>query len=142
MLKEFTKEIFTQYGFTEEYIKVYLVYVRVPRATMSEVFYSFEEGEQMEWERIGEITDSLIEKGFLKKIEGIVDRYVPLQPFFSLFTHESEIFRNEISKLKEGILTDQSSRFEKHEIIQNKSIGEVEDAVNSQIKEFFIDSDS
>jgi hypothetical protein len=142
-LKEFTKEVFTRYGFTEEYINIYLAYLRVPRATISEVFMTLgEEHEGLDYQTVLEITEWLVERGFLKKIEGIVSRYIPLEPFFELFINESETLRNEIAKIKDTILTDQSNRFEKLENIQNKSISEVENAVDSQVKTFFEDSDS
>ncbi len=142
-LKEFTKEVFTRYGFTEEHINIYLVFLRVPRATTSEVYMTLvEEYEDLQYETVVEVTNWLVEKGFLKKIEGIVDRYIPLEPFFELFTNESEIFRNEIAKIKDNILGDQSSRFEKIEGIQNKSLQEIEKAVDTQIKDFFEDSDA
>jgi sugar-specific transcriptional regulator TrmB len=142
-LKDFTKELFTRYGFTEDHINIYLVYLRVPRATPSEVYMSLvDEHEGLQYETVLEVTNWLVEKGFLKRIEGIVDRYIPLQPYFELFTSESENFRNEIGKIKDTILADQSDRFEKLEAIQDKSIGEVEKAVDTQIKAFFEDSDS
>ena len=142
-LKEFTKEVFTRYGFTEEHINIYLAYLRVPRATISEVFMTLgEDHEGLEYQAVLEITDWLEERGFLKKIEGIVSRYIPLEPFFELFTNESETLRNEIAKIKDNILTDQSNRFEKLENIQNNSVSEVENAVDSQVKAFFEDSDS
>ncbi|MFX1345316.1 MAG: hypothetical protein ACFFAI_09420 [Promethearchaeota archaeon] len=142
-LKEFTKEVFTRYGFSEEHINVYLVYLRVPRATMSEAYMTLAvDNEELEYESIVEITNWLVERNFLKRIEGIVPRFIPLEPFFELFTNESELFRNEIAKIKDIILADQSNRFEKLEDIQNKSIGEVENAVDSQITSFFEDSDS
>jgi hypothetical protein len=142
-LKEYTKEIFTRYGFTEEQILVYLVYLRVPRATSSEVYlHLMEEHEELTYEKVLEITDWLVEKGFLKRVKGIVDRFVPLEPFFELYTSESEIFRNEIAKIKDSILADQSKRFEKLESIQDKSIDEVSVAVDSQLKSFFEDSDT
>ena len=142
-LKEFTKEVFTRYGFTEEHINIYLAYLRVPRATISEVFMTLgEDHEGLEYQAVLEITEWLEERGFLKKIEGIVSRYIPLEPFFELFTNESETLRNEIAKIKDNILTDQSNRFEKLENIQNNSVSEVENAVDSQVKAFFEDSDS
>ncbi|MFX1304953.1 MAG: hypothetical protein ACFE9X_16480 [Promethearchaeota archaeon] len=142
-LKDFTKEVFTRYGFTEDHINIYLVYLRVPRATPSEVYMTLiDEHETLQYETVLEITNWLVEKGFLKRIEGIVDRYIPLQPYFELFTSESENFRNEIAKIKDTILADQSDRFEKLEAIQDKSIKEVEKAVDTQIKAFFEDSDS
>ena len=142
-LKEFTKEVFTRYGFTEEHINIYLAYLRVPRATVSEVYMTLgEDHEGLDYKTVLEITEWLEERGFLKKIEGIVSRYIPLEPFFELFTNESETLRNEIAKIKDNILTDQSKRFEKLENIQNNSVSEVENAVDSQVKAFFEDSDS
>ncbi|MBD3194291.1 MAG: hypothetical protein GF317_04495 [Candidatus Lokiarchaeota archaeon] len=146
MLKEFTKKIFTRYGLTEEEIKIYLVYLRVPRATISEVYFAFEGVEEeeenpLDYDRVEEITNKLVEIGFLKEIEGIIKRYIPLEPFFELFTTESETFRDEIANIKDRSLTDQSNRFEKLESIQNNSIQEVQDAVENQVKAFFSDSD-
>ena len=142
-LKEFTKEIFTRYGFTEEQINVYIVYLRVPRATSSEVYLTLaEEHPELTYELVLEITGWLVEKGFLKKVTGIVDRYIPLEPFFELYIGESKIFRDEIAKIKDSILGDQSNRFEKLEAIQEKSINEVATAVDDQLKAFFDDSDA
>jgi len=141
--QEFTKAVFTRYGLSEEHINIYLAYLRVPRATISEVFMTLAvENEELKYETVVELTDWLVEKNFLKRIEGIVPRFIPLEPFFELFTNESELFRNEIAKIKDVILGDQANRFEKLEDIQNKSTGEVEHAVDSQIKSFFEDSDS
>jgi len=142
-LKDFTKELFTRYGFTEDHINIYLVYLRVPRATPSEVYMTLiDEHEGLQYETVLEITNWLVEKGFLKRVEGIVNRYIPLQPYFELFTSESENFRNEIARIKDTILGDQSDRFEKLEAIQDKSIKEVENAVDTQVKAFFEDSES
>jgi hypothetical protein len=142
-LKEFTKEIFTSYGFAEEQINIYLVYLRVPRATSSEVYLTLmEEYPQLTYEKVLEVTQWLVDKGFLKKVSGIVDRFIPLEPFFELYIGESKIFRDEIGKIKDSILSDQAKRFEKLESIQDKSIGEVSTAVDNQIKSFFEDSDT
>ncbi len=142
-LKEFTKEIFTRYGFTEEQINVYIVYLRVPRATSSEVYLSLaEEHPELTYESVLEITNWLVEKDFLKKVTGIVDRYIPLEPFFELYIGESKNFRDEIANIKDSILADQSNRFEKLEAIQEKSINEVVTAVDDQLKAFFDDSDN
>ena len=100
-LKDFTKEVFTRYGFTEDHINIYLVYLRIPRATTSEVYMTLvDEHEELQYDTVLEVTNWLVEKGFLKRVEGIIDRYIPLQPYFELFTSESESFRNEIAKIK------------------------------------------
>ena len=141
-LKEFTKEIFTREGLNEDDINVYLRFLRIPRATISQVWLSLGEEYEEKYEQVQEITEKLIEKGFLKKIEGIVDRYIPLEPFFELFTNQSENFRDEIATTKDKLLTDQNERFEKLESIQNDSIQKVQSAVDNQIKAFFEDSDA
>jgi hypothetical protein len=148
-LKNFTKEIFTEYGFTEDDIRVYLTFLGTPRATISEVYLFIEmraeedeELEALEYETVAQITNSLVEKGFLKQIDGIVDRYIVLEPYFELFTNQSEEFRNEIGKIKDNVLTDQSNRFEKLEAIQDSSIEEINNAVDTQVDTFFQDADS
>lgn len=140
-LKEFTKEVFTRYGLTEEEINVYLAYLRVPRSTITQAWMFCGE-ENYEVEKITEITKKLEDNGFVKKISGIIDRYIPLEPFFELFTHESEEFRNEIGIIKDNVLADQSDRFENLEQIQDKSINEVETAVETQLNAFVADSDT
>jgi sugar-specific transcriptional regulator TrmB len=141
-LKEFTKEVFSQYGFTEEDILVYLGYLKVPRATVSEVWMSLEADHGLSYEQVEEITKKLEENEFIKMVPGIIDRYIPLEPYFGLFIGESEQFRDEIAKIKDEILADQSKRFENLEEIQDKSINEVDTAVEAQIKAFFDDSDA
>ncbi|MHA1509898.1 MAG: hypothetical protein ACTSO6_14485, partial [Promethearchaeota archaeon] len=114
-----------------------------PRATSSEVYLSLSEAHPgLTYEVVLEITNWLVEKVFLKKVTGIIDRYIPLEPFFELYIGESKIFRDEIGKIKDSILADQSNRFEKLEAIQDKSISEVATAVEDQISLFFEDSDT
>jgi sugar-specific transcriptional regulator TrmB len=146
-LKEFTKEVFTRYGFTEDMIKVYLGYLRIPRATISQVYmYLTREDADFEYleadlKKIEDLTAELENQGFLRKVPGIVDRYIPLEPFFDLFIKESKILRDEISKIKDLALGDQSNRFESLEKIQENSIDEISNAVETQINDFFVDSD-
>lgn len=147
-LKEFTNEVFTQYGFTEDMIGVYLTFLRLPRATISQVYMYINKDKDIAFEsleadlqKITEITADLESKGFIKKVPGIVDRYIPLEPFFNLFIRQSKVLRDEISKTKDDVLADQSNRFETLEGIQDNTINEVTNAVETQINDFFVDSD-
>jgi len=147
-LKDFTKEVFTRFGFTEDMISVYLAFLRIPRATISQVYMYLNKDADIEFDNIEtdlknitEITTDLESKGFLKKIPGIVDRYIPLEPFFDLFIKESKVLRDSISKIKDNILADQSNRFETLEGIQDNSTNEITNAVETQINDFFVDSD-
>jgi len=143
-LKEFTREIFEEYGLNKNEIKIYIAYLGSPRATASEVFVKLDDDEDfnLEYEQILEITKKLVDNGLLKELPGIVERFIPLEPYFKLFTDQSEKFREKIADTKENALTDQSSRFEKFEQIQEKSIDEVKKAVENQVNTFFEDTDS
>ncbi len=144
-LKEFTKEIFTEYGLTEEDIEIYLAYLSLPRPTLSEAYLSMvgmEDENAIEYDKVAEITRKLVDKNFLKKLGGVVERYVPLEPYFELFTTKFAKFEKEAGSIKESVFEDQSQRFENLEKIQNDSISEVETSVSAQINDFFTDSDN
>ncbi|MHA1732454.1 MAG: hypothetical protein ACTSU5_10955, partial [Promethearchaeota archaeon] len=138
-LKEPAVEVFSQYGLTENDINVYIQYLGLPYATVSEVQLHLE---PMGFDEVKAITDKLEAAKFLKKVPGkMVDRYIPLEPYFSLFNKQSENFRSEISKIKDSVLADQSKRFEQLDGIDSKAVGEVDAAVNAQVADFFKVSD-
>jgi ElaB/YqjD/DUF883 family membrane-anchored ribosome-binding protein len=143
MLKKFIEEIFDQYGLEEEEIEVYKVYCRVPRATIGEVYLFFKYGKKSEikYDNIIKITENLVKKGFLKEIEGIVTRYIPLEPYFELYTSQSADFRNKLVKIQEQTKKDKNNQFDTLEEIQNKSIEELTNALNSQTKIFIKETD-
>ena len=135
-LKEFTKKVFDHYGLDDDAIKIYLAFLRIPRATISEIHAILSKNQEYEYDKIEEITNTLVKNNFLKKVEGIVDRYIPLEPFFELFVNESENLRKSLVMLKDSALIDKSNRFKIFEGIQKKNIEEVENAISSQVKEF------
>src|SRR6056297_1377065 len=104
-LKEPTKEIFDRYGLSEEDFKAYIVYLAFPQSTVSEVAGMMDK----ETAALQPITKKLEEKGFIRKIEGIVDRYIPLEPYLELFNEQSAEFREDIDKIKDAVLGDQSN---------------------------------
>ncbi|MHA1714599.1 MAG: helix-turn-helix domain-containing protein [Promethearchaeota archaeon] len=124
-LKEVNKEIFTRYGLTEDEINVYIIYLSMPQATVSYVMNVLE----MEYDKVKEITEKLEQEKFLKKIEGKVPRYVPLEPYFSLFTGQSKIFRDEISEIKDNVLADQSAKYDELDGIASDAKTEVQKTV-------------
>ena len=101
-MKDVATELFTQYGLVDDEIKVYIGYLGMPQATVSQIMSLLE----MDYDTVKNVTDKLEEAKFLKKIEGIVDRYIPLEPFFSLFAGFSKNFRDEISLIKDNVLAD------------------------------------
>ncbi|TXT61338.1 MAG: hypothetical protein BAJALOKI1v1_1150006 [Promethearchaeota archaeon] len=143
MLKKFVDEIFDQYGLNEEELEVYKVYCRVPRATLGEVYLYFKYGKKSEikYENIITITEKLVEAGFLKEIDGIVKRYIPLEPYFELYTSQSAVFRKALAKIQDQTTKDKSSQFNTLNEIQDKSIEEFTNSLNSQTKIFMKETD-
>lgn len=140
-LKKETVEIFTHFGLTEEEYKIYLVYLGQTQATTNEVAEILEK----DLESIKKATQKLEEKKFLKKVPSTIEgleRFIPLEPYFSLFTKEQEVFRSQIGAIKDTVLGDQSKRFEKLEGIEKNAIKLIDTAVSTQVNEFFKTSDA
>ena len=144
MSKKFISEIFSRYGLSEKEINVYSVYLRVPRASLSEVFFFLKQDKEKEIieEEIAEITEKLVDKGFLKEIEGIVSRYIPLEPYFELFCKESEGFRAQIKDIRENISSYKSNQFKDLEEIQSEKTEQIGDIINTQTKSFLKNTDN
>ncbi|MHA1394719.1 MAG: helix-turn-helix domain-containing protein [Promethearchaeota archaeon] len=136
-LKKESMQIFEDYGLNEEEVRVLLAYLGNPQATPSMIAGLLE----MDYQAVKQITDKLEQAGLIKKIEGVVPRYIPLEPYFNLFIKQSEEFRNEIEKIKDRVLKDQDDRYKALESIQNNSLNEIDEAVKNQIDEFFRVSD-
>jgi len=138
-LKEHTKEIYGRYGLTDEEFNAYVVFLGYPQFTVSEVAGVLGKEEPSEIQIIADKLESL---NFIKKIPGIVDRYIPLEPYLEMFNKESATFREEIGQIKDAVLTDQSSRFENLEGIENSAVQAINTSVSTQIDGFFKESDT
>lgn len=136
-LKENSKPIFTDYGLNDQEIKILLAYLSTPQATVSMIAGLLE----LDYDLVKETTAKLVEAKLIREIPGKITRYVPLEPYFSLFIKQSENFRTGIEKIKDAVLQDQSKRFKELENIQNGAISEVDTAVKNQVDEFFRVSD-
>ncbi|MBD3187653.1 hypothetical protein GF325_12535, partial [Candidatus Bathyarchaeota archaeon] len=135
-LKEINMEIFSEYGLLEDEIKVYIGYLSMPQATVSQIMSLLE----MEFDTVKNITEKLVETKFLKKIEGIIERYIPLEPYFSLFTGQSKTFRDEISVIKDDVLADQSAKYDELDGIGTDAKGNIESAVADAQAQFNSDA--
>ena len=97
-LKEQTKEIYQRYGLTDEEIKVYMVFLSYPQFTVSEVAGVLDKEEQLD--EIQKLADKLEQQKLIKKIPGVVERYVPMEPYLEVFTKETTKFRENIEQTK------------------------------------------
>ena len=135
-LKEVFMDIFTQYGLLEDEVKVYIGYLGMPQATVSQIMSLLE----MDYDAVKKITDKLENEKFLKKIEGKIERYIPLEPYFSLFTDQSKKFRDEISIIKDSVLADQSKKYDELDGIASNAKQEIEKTVADQQVQFNSDA--
>nr|MDO8114617.1 helix-turn-helix domain-containing protein [Candidatus Sigynarchaeota archaeon] len=129
-------DIFTQYGLLENEVKVYIGYLGMPQATVSQIMSLLE----MDYDTVKKITDKLEKEKFLKKIEGKIERYIPLEPFFILFAGQSKKFRDEISVIKDSVLADQSKKYDELDGIASKAKGDIEKSVADQQSQFNADA--
>ncbi|MBD3351541.1 MAG: hypothetical protein GF364_08645 [Candidatus Lokiarchaeota archaeon] len=136
-LKQETTKIFEEYGLNEQQIQIMLAYLSNSQATVSMISGLLE----VDYNTVKETTEKLVSEGFLAKIEGQVTRYIPLEPYFSLFVKQSSTFREQIEKIKDAVLQDQSKRFKELDGIKDRSLEEVDSAVENQVNEFFRVSD-
>ncbi len=139
-LKEQTVDIFKHYGLSETEIDTYMVFLSYPQFTVSEVAGVMDKEEDLA--QLQEIAVKLEKIGFIKKIPGVVDRYVPCEPYFELFTTESAKFRSEINTTKDETLSDQSSRFENLESIETQALEAIKTTVEAQIGDIFRETDT
>ena len=84
-LKEHNESIYKEFGLDDNEIDAYIVYLGNPQITISEVAGILER----DYDELKTITERLEEKHFLKKVSGIVDRYIPLEPYLELFSKRS-----------------------------------------------------
>ena len=137
-LKEQTKDLYTRYGLSDADFNAYVVFLGMPQSTTSEVAGILD----VDPDEIKKIAEKLEQKNFIRKLPGVIERYIPLEPYLELFNKESSVFREEIAKIKDAVLADQSSRFENLEKIEKGAVKSIDTAVLTQVDDFFKVSDS
>lgn len=135
-LKEVYMDVFTRYGLLEDEVKVYIGYLGMPQATVSQIMSLLE----MDYDAVAKITAKLEELKFLKKVEGKIERYIPLEPYFSLFTGQSKNFRDDVSVIKDNVLADQSAKYDELDGIASNSKSDVENTVAQTQSQFNSDA--
>ncbi|WP_457558442.1 hypothetical protein [Candidatus Harpocratesius sp.] len=137
-LKERIPKIYEHYGLSEAELDVYTVVLKYTQVTVSEIAGILNKNNLME---IQPIVDKLEQLKFIHKIPGIVDRYIPLEPYLELFEKEALHFRDVISEIKDNVLSDQASRFENLEDSEKSTTEQVKSFVETQISDVFRESD-
>ncbi|MHA1611062.1 MAG: helix-turn-helix domain-containing protein [Promethearchaeota archaeon] len=138
-LKEHIPKIYQSFGLSEMEVEVYLVFFKYTQCTVSEVAGILNKDGQNE---IQPIVNKLEQLKFVHKIPGIVDRYIPLEPYLELFEKEANQFKDTISEIKDNVLMDQASRFKNLENIETGATDNINTAVDTQISGVFVESDN
>src|SRR5271157_33524 len=136
-VKEVPKEVFETYGLNEDEITVYLTYMQQQQATPSQIAITLNK----DLKEIEQISAKLEGIQFLRKAAGIVERYIPTEPFLVMFIEEGKRFRDQVGTIKDAALAAQSEHYGRLDGIETKNVGEVDTAVENQVSEFFSDSD-
>lgn len=136
-LKQETNEIFTRYGLNDQEVKILLAFLGNPQATISMIAGLLE----IDYETVKNTAVKLVKEGFIAEVSGIIPRFIPLEPYFTLFLKESSVFREQIEKIKDAVLEDQSKRFKSLEDTKGNAISGIDTAVKSQVEKFFRQSD-
>jgi len=131
-LEGVSRDIFTKYGLTDNDIKVYIGYLGWPHATISEIMTIL----QLDYDTVWKITEKLEKSQFLKKIEGNIERYVPLEPYFSSLSDNLKKYRSEISAIKDQALAAQSGEYDELDASDGREI----DASIQKVKDKIADA--
>lgn len=135
--KEIPKEVFANYGLTDEEIAIYLTFMEQQQATTADVAVTL----GLDYKVVAAVVSKLEQIKFLRKASGIVERFIPTEPFLEMFIAEGKRFREQVAKIKSSAMADQSKQYTRLDGIKEKNTGEVDNAVDTQVKAFFKDSD-
>ena len=86
------------------------------QATVSQIMCLLE----LDYDLVKKCTDNLENKKLLKKIEGKIERYVPMEPYFNFCIQNSKNFRDKASNFKDKALAMQSKCYDGLDRINKK----------------------
>jgi hypothetical protein len=139
MPKNFPKELLLQYDLTKEEILVYSYYYKVPNATISQIYFLISQELNIKLDAVEQIIYKLEDLGFLRKIEGNIDRWVCIEPYLGSFIDHTEDFINRIQKFKDDMLSTQSKQFEilsNIKDIKSKNITDIIEEIKDILADF------
>ena len=99
-VKEVPKDVFETYGLNDDEIQVYLTYMQQQQATPSQIAISL----KRDLHEVQEISEKLEGIQFLRKAPGIVERFIPTEPFLTMFIEEGKRFRGQVGTIKDAAL--------------------------------------
>ncbi len=99
-LKNVQSSLLSQIGFSELEQQVYLTILGIGNASLGEMY--LQTGIQLD--ELQEIVQELSNRGYLKKIEGKINRYIAVEPFLKGFLFVEKEFQNDIIGIENSLI--------------------------------------
>jgi len=93
--------LLSQIGFSENEQQVYLTILGIGNASLGEIALQT----QLPLEEIQQIIQELTNRGYLKKIEGKINRYIAVEPFLKGFLFVEKEFQNDIINIENSLIS-------------------------------------
>lgn len=99
-LKEVKSKLLDQIGFSEEEQEVYFAIQGIGSASLGEISLQT----QIPLEELLPIMQELVTRGYLKKVEGKINRYIALEPFLKGFLFVEKEFQNDMIGIENSLI--------------------------------------
>ncbi|MHA1630876.1 MAG: helix-turn-helix domain-containing protein [Candidatus Heimdallarchaeota archaeon] len=99
--------LLSQIGFSENEQQVYLTILGIGNASLGEIALQT----QLPLEEIQQIIQELTNRGYLKKIEGKINRYIAVEPFLKGFLFIEKEFQNDIINIENSLISSIDSNY-------------------------------
>jgi sugar-specific transcriptional regulator TrmB len=99
-LKNVQSSLLNQIGFNEQEQQVYLTVLGIGNASLGEMY--LQTGIQLD--DLQQIVQDLTNRGYFKKIEGKINRYIAVEPFLKGFLFVEKEFQNDIINIENSLI--------------------------------------
>ncbi|MEA2070296.1 MAG: helix-turn-helix domain-containing protein [Asgard group archaeon] len=99
-VKEVKSSLLEQIGFNDEEQEVYLTILGIGAASLGEVYLQT----GIPFEDLQPIVQELTNRGYLKRIEGKINRYIAVEPFLKGFLFVEKEFQNDIIGIENSLI--------------------------------------
>ncbi|TET30797.1 MAG: hypothetical protein E3J70_03690 [Candidatus Heimdallarchaeota archaeon] len=100
-LKNVKSSLLSQIGFSEQEQHVYLTILGIGNASLGEMYLQT----GINLDEIQQVVQDLSNRGYLKKIEGKINRYIAVEPFLKGFLFVEKEFQNDIIGIENSLIS-------------------------------------
>ncbi len=100
-LKNVQSSLLSQIGFSEQEQHVYLTILGVGNASLGEIYLQT----GINLDELQQVIQDLTNRGYLKKIEGKINRYIAVEPFLKGFLFVEKEFQNDIIGIENSLIS-------------------------------------